>query len=292
MVDVATRYLDNHDDAEDITQDALLKLWVMHEMLRESEVDRIVFTVLKHLCIDELRRREYRKGKQTLSIDSIDVAVEADNPQEIEEREKQLMIAVGKLPSKQRLLLQMRYIKGKDVCTIAQITGSTEESINMALSRARNKVYKFMAVVVAVVCLALFPMLWDYDNTKDVIADVPTKAEKNHKDESQANVKQLMLPQSGNNNMAFVKHKKHATDVKCKKLTDDEVAFAEIQQYYQQVISESYKLVMAEQDTNPDFDALCAYAYAQTAALSEELAGQRYDETTYKENSTNKYDDF
>ena len=157
MVEVATRYLDNHDEAEDITQDALLKLWAMREILRESEVDRLAFTILKHLCVNELKRREYRRANLSVDIDSIDVAMETDNPHEIEEREQQLMAAVNKLPSRQRLLLEMRYIKGKDVRTISALTGSSEESINMALSRARSKVYKIMAaVVVAVVCIGLF----------------------------------------------------------------------------------------------------------------------------------------
>lgn len=302
MVEIATRYLENADEAEDITQDALLKLWSVREMHREPTMDRLAFTVLRHLCLKELRRREYRKGNLAIGVDLIDVAQEADDLHDVEEQERRLMMAVGKLPSKQRLLLRMRYINGKDVATIAKLTCSSEQNINKALSRARLAVYKYMsAVVVAVVCLALFPMLWDYDANKEVIADVPAKVEKSHEDESQADVKQLLQPQAGNNNMAFAKHKKHATDAKhkkratdakCKKFTDDEVAFAEIQQYYQQVISESYKLVMAEQDANPDFDALCAYAYAQTAALSEEMTGQCSEETAYIENSTNKYDDF
>lgn len=165
MVAVATRYLDNHDEAEDITQDALLKLWCMHEMLKESDIERLAFTILKHLCIDELRRREYRKGKQTVDINSVDLASETDNLQEIEERERQLMIAMDKLPSKHRLLLQLRYLKGKDVHTIADITGSTEENINMTLSRARMKVYKYMsAVVVVIICLGLFPFIINKDN--------------------------------------------------------------------------------------------------------------------------------
>lgn len=292
MVAVAARYLDNPDEAEDITQDALLKLWAMREILRESEVDRLAFTILKHLCVNELKRREYRRANLSVDIDSIDVAMETDNPQEIEEREQQLMAAVNKLPSRQRLLLEMRYIKGKDVRTISVLTGSSEESINMALSRARSKVYKIMAAVVVAVVLALFSMLWDYDANKDIIADVPIKIENNHKEESQEIVEKLSLSQVGNNNMTVVKYKKHSTGAKCKKQIDEEIALAEMQQYYQQVISESYKLVMAEQDTNPDFDALCAYAYAQTAALSEELAGQRSEEMTSKENSTNKFDDF
>lgn len=161
MVAIAMRYLENRDDAEDVTQDALLKLWAMREMLRESEVDRLAFMVLKHLCINELKKREYKKSNNVVSIDSIDVALDPDNPQEIEERERQLMMAVDKLPSKQRQLLHMRYIKGKDVHTIAQITGSSEGSIKMALSRVRNKIYKLMTAVVAAICALVFPWLVD-----------------------------------------------------------------------------------------------------------------------------------
>lgn len=178
MVATATRYLENSDEAEDITQDALLKLWSMHQMLQESDVDRLAFTIIKHLCINELKRREYRKGDQSVSIDSIDVAMDSHNPQEIEEREQQLMTAVNKLPSRQRLLLQMRYLKGKDVSTIAAITGGTEQGIHKALKRARVKVYQLMAaVVVAVICMGVFTFRWQQPADTPLIANKPTQAE-------------------------------------------------------------------------------------------------------------------
>lgn len=178
MVATATRYLENSDEAEDITQDALLKLWSMHQMLQESDVDRLAFTILKHLCINELKRREYRKSDQSVSIDSIDVAMDSYNSQEIEEREQQLMTAVNKLPSRQRLLLQMRYLKGKDVSTIAAITGGTEQGIHKALKRARLKVYQLMAaVVVAVICMGVFTFRWQQPADTPLIANKPTQTE-------------------------------------------------------------------------------------------------------------------
>ncbi len=182
MVATATRYLENHDEAEDITQDALLKLWAMHQMLLESDVDRLAFTILKHLCINELKKREYRKSAQSVSIDTIDLPMDSDNPQEIEEREQQLMRAVEKLPSKQRQLLQMRYLNGKDVPTIAALTGGTEQSVNKALSRARLKVYQLMAaVVVAVICMGVFTFLWQQP------ADTPLIAKKSDQTETPRN---------------------------------------------------------------------------------------------------------
>ena len=288
MVAIAMRYLGNHDDAEDITQDALIKLWTMHEMLRESEIERIAFAVLKHRCIDELRRREYRKGKQTVSIDNIDVAMESVDPHEVEEREKQLMIAVGKLPSKQRLLLQMRYLNGKDVHTIAQITGSSEESINMALSRARNRVYKLMAVVVAVVCMVLLPMRWSQTVTQKDMAHV---LEKEEKKKHQEEVKPLLEAQTTSNEKAYAKPKKPAADIKRKMQEDDEKILPEVQLHYQQVLSDSSRQSMPTEDMDPDFHALCAYANERTEALSNELVGQRSDDASYRVNATNKYDD-
>lgn len=291
MVAIAMRYLGNHDDAEDITQDALIKLWAMHEMLRESEVERIAFTVLKHRCIDELRRREYRKGKQTVSIDNIDIAMESVDPHEIEEREKELMIAVGKLPSRQRLLLQMRYINGKDVHTIAQITGSSEESIYMALSRARNKVYKLMAVVVVAVCMVLLPMRWNQTSTQKNMAHVQVKVKKMPNDDTLKVEKPLMESQTASNGVDYPECEKNAADVERKTQTDIEKVMPEILLHYQQVLSESYQQVMSEEYTDPDFYALCAYANERTEALSKELVGQRSGEATYKKNSTDKYDD-
>lgn len=178
MVAIATRYLENSDEAEDITQDALLKLWSMHQMMQESDVDRLAFTILKHLCINELKKREYRKSNQSISIDSIDIAMDSSNPQEIEEREQQLMSAVNKLPTKQRLLLQMRYLKGKNVSAIATITGGTEQGVHKALQRARLKVYQLMAaVVVAVICIGVFTFRWQAPADTPLIANEPTQAE-------------------------------------------------------------------------------------------------------------------
>ncbi|MBQ1581788.1 MAG: sigma-70 family RNA polymerase sigma factor, partial [Prevotella sp.] len=40
LISQAQRYLDNTDDAEDVVQDALLRLWQMREQLR-SPLDRM-----------------------------------------------------------------------------------------------------------------------------------------------------------------------------------------------------------------------------------------------------------
>lgn len=149
MVRVATRYLEDVDGAQDMVQDALLKLWSMHDML-SCPMDRLAFTVLKHRCLDELRKREHYRRAEGLTLEQLEVAdTDANDLQALEERERQLMKAVQKLPSKQRLLLQMRYVRGTDIDTLSQILGSSQDSIRQSLSRARRSVLKALGAVVA-----------------------------------------------------------------------------------------------------------------------------------------------
>ena len=254
MVAVATRYLDDHDEAEDITQDALLKLWAMRKKLQDSHIDQFAFTILKHLCVDELRRRECRKGNRTVDIDSVEIAMELDNPQEIEEQERQLMIAVGKLPSKQRLLLQMRDLKGMKPSAIAEMIGGSEDSINMALSRARNGVYKLMAAVaIVVICIGLFPLLLNNTNRTPTIAHntIITCHQVQEATDSDSTcvgntLQEVATPQAQKTISPKLRNKRRLHD-------------AEDQRLFEEVM-ELYKNRFQELDVPTDYKAVCDYA--------------------------------
>lgn len=276
MVAVATRYLDDRDEAEDITQDALLKLWAMRKKLQDSDVDRLSFTILKHLCVDELRRRGCRKGNRTVDIDSVEIAMELDNPQEIEERERQLMIAVNKLPSKQRLLLQMRYLKGMKPSAIAEIVGGSEDSINMALSRARNGVYKLMvAVTVVAICIGLFPLL--VNNTGKAPAIAHNSAGTCHQAQEAANSDSTCA----GNTLQEVATPETQKTVKPKLRLRTKRRFhnAEDQRLFEE-LTELYKNRFQELDVPTDYKAVCDYA--------EKYFEELFDDTTIHKSLTSE----
>lgn len=178
MVQMATRYLENLDDAEDIVQEALLKMWTMRQMITTQTADRIAFLIVKQLCISELRKREYRKVS-SLSLADMEVADTATDPQELEERDRQLMKAVKQLPSKQRILLQMRYLKGEDYSSISQKTGCSEAYIRLSLSRARTAIYKIMsAVVVLLACVFIPASLYRSHQSDENSSMIVAKTEK------------------------------------------------------------------------------------------------------------------
>lgn len=57
----AKRLMQNHEEAEDLLQDVMLKLWVNRsELSRKSSVEAFAMAVTRNLCIDRFRSKQYR----------------------------------------------------------------------------------------------------------------------------------------------------------------------------------------------------------------------------------------
>lgn len=123
----AQRYLDNIDDAEDVVQDALLRLWQMREQLR-SPLDRMAMVVTRNLAIELLRQR---KSEDLLEY------VETDEPRE-DYRIERILTILSTLPPMQQTILRLRHMEGWEMADIAELVGSNEVAIRKSLSRARK----------------------------------------------------------------------------------------------------------------------------------------------------------
>ena len=131
LMDVARRYLDN-DDAEDIVQDALMRLWQMVDKLR-MPIDALASVLTRNLCVDKVRRRH---PVLTLS-DSSAVTTEENLA---DERIERMMGIIETLPDLQQTILRLRHMEGMEMKEIAGLIGSNEVAIRKALSRARQAV--------------------------------------------------------------------------------------------------------------------------------------------------------
>lgn len=127
----ARRYLSSPDEAEDVVQDALLRLWDMREKLR-SPMAQLAIVTVRHLCVDRLR-----KSPQTTSAENIRLPDNNDDNHEAVER---MMKIISTLPETQQTILRMRHIEGLEMASIATLTGMSEAAIRQVLSRARRAV--------------------------------------------------------------------------------------------------------------------------------------------------------
>ena len=146
LVSIAHKYMGNTDEAEDIAQDAMVKLWLMREQLT-LPIAGMASIVTRNLCIDALRKKH-----QTIDIAQLpDEADFSDDGEQIE----QLMKVIDSLPSTQRTILRMRHLQGMEMREIAFVLGSTEVAVRKTLSRARKVVRNRLIAIFAAACIVV-----------------------------------------------------------------------------------------------------------------------------------------
>lgn len=137
----ALRYLRNSDDAEDIVQDAYLRLWEKRESLDGIKNTEAYTTILvRNLCLDRLRGPDIiAEDYSTLTLEP-EPAPPPDSEYEHKEDMKTVWRLIQQLPEQQRTILLLRGFEGKSTEEIALETKLEKTHIRVLLSRARKTV--------------------------------------------------------------------------------------------------------------------------------------------------------
>jgi len=146
LIGIAQKYLGATDEAEDIVQDAMIKLWLMRDQLI-APVSGFASVVTRNLCIDHLR-------KQHTTVDILkfpDTEEWSDDGEQIE----QMLQVIDTLPSAQRTILRMHHLQGMKTSEIALLLGSSEVSVRQKLSRARRMIRKRLLAIFAAASLLI-----------------------------------------------------------------------------------------------------------------------------------------
>lgn len=131
LVRLAFGILRDSDEAEDVVQDVLLRLWQMRDQLR-MPIEPLARVLTRNRCIDIVRRK---KPAAELSM-----AVFQEEDEALRERIERMMKVIETLPDLQQTILRLRHMEGMDSKEIADLTGTTEAAVRKALSRARQAV--------------------------------------------------------------------------------------------------------------------------------------------------------
>lgn len=132
LMTTARRIVVDEAEAEDVVQDALLRLWQLRdEPIRNME--GMARVVVRHLSYDVVRRR-----RDCISIEETDVfdVSPTDGLNDVEER---MMALVRQLPTMQQTVLRLRHVEEMEMRDIAELIGVTEVTVRKSLSRARRR---------------------------------------------------------------------------------------------------------------------------------------------------------
>lgn len=141
----ASRMLGDRAEAEDVTQEAMLRLWRLAPDWRQGEakVSTWLYRVVYNLCIDRTRRR------RTVAIDAIDEPIDekpgAAAGMVEKERHVALNDALQTLPERQRQAVILRHIEGYSNPEIATMMDTGTEAVESLIARGKKTLARVLA---------------------------------------------------------------------------------------------------------------------------------------------------
>ena len=139
---LALRITLNREEAEDIVQDTLIKVWNSRERWQQLDsIEAYSLTIARNLSLDRTKKMDNNNG--SLDEEKIERPDNASNPSDRMIQKDKLDIVrrmIDGLPEKQRSCLQLRDIEGKAYKEIAEILDITEEQVKVSIFRARQSI--------------------------------------------------------------------------------------------------------------------------------------------------------
>lgn len=136
---LAKRLLVSREEAQDATQEILLKLWSKKsDWDKIQNMEALAMTMTKNYCLDQLKSKRASQVSMTdLKIIRVD---EKSHSIESEDRLKWVEKIVNSLPENQKLVFHFRDVEGYSFEEISELIQLDEGHIRTLLSRARKKI--------------------------------------------------------------------------------------------------------------------------------------------------------
>ena len=128
------------DEAEDIVQEVLVKLWERREELAAvKSVEAYAMSAVRNRCLDYARSPHSRTDEM---IEAYDAAHEQTPYNMLEQADMVAFVRrlIKKLPEQQQMIINLRDIEGYELDEIAEILEMNEGAVRTNLSRARQKI--------------------------------------------------------------------------------------------------------------------------------------------------------
>lgn len=182
LLQQARHLLDNDEDAEDVVQETLVKLWIARNRIEDcSKMRNMASVICRNVSLNMLR-----DANTSVPIENAEnISIQVDPLSQLEEREtlRKLKQSILNLTDKQRAILKMRNVDNMSYSDIAKVLGTTESSVRGMISKARMELLKQMkgATLCAVLIIGFSVLVMTIqDQTKEnPIAEVSTPMETN-----------------------------------------------------------------------------------------------------------------
>jgi RNA polymerase sigma-70 factor (ECF subfamily) len=140
------RIVINHEDADDVTQNTLIKAWKgLHKFKEESQLYTWLYRIATNESITFLNKKKKRFFVSINDIEhELSQSLESDDQYSGDEIQLTLQKAILTLPEKQRLVFNMRYYDEMKYDEIAEVLGTSVGALKASYHHAVKKIENYI----------------------------------------------------------------------------------------------------------------------------------------------------
>ena len=147
MLGLARRILGNAADAEDVAQEAMLRVWTHAPRWQPLAAFRTWLTrVVVNLCLDRKRRAPWVALEAAGELE--DPTPDAGERAEAKERERWLAAAIAELPARQRTAVMLTYGEGMSNAEVAEVLDTTVAAVETLLVRGKQNLRRALGDII------------------------------------------------------------------------------------------------------------------------------------------------
>ncbi len=136
----AKRLLISTEEAEDATQEVLLRLWTNNKKIESyKNIEAFAMTMTKNYCLDRLKSKQAGNLK-LVHTNYKDENVSLQKQLEVQDSLSLMVKIMESLPEQQKMVLQLRDIEQYDFDEIGKMLDMKQTAVRVTLSRARKAV--------------------------------------------------------------------------------------------------------------------------------------------------------
>jgi RNA polymerase sigma-70 factor (ECF subfamily) len=144
----ARRILANAADAEDVVQEAMLRVWITAPRWRPEALFRTwLYRVVVNLCLNRKRRASF--ASLAAAGDPADPRPGAAAELERAERDRAIADAIARLPERQRAAIVLTYREGLSNIDTAAVLGTSVSAVETLLVRAKQSLRRQLGSLAA-----------------------------------------------------------------------------------------------------------------------------------------------
>jgi RNA polymerase sigma-70 factor, ECF subfamily len=147
MLGLARRILGNAAEAEDVVQEAFIRVWTHAPRWQPLALFRTWLTrVVVNLCLDRKRRVPWVDLEA--AGDLVDPTPGASEKAETDEQERMVAAAIDKLPARQRSAIMLTYSEGMSNAQVAEVLDTSVSAVETLLIRGKQNLRRALGGVI------------------------------------------------------------------------------------------------------------------------------------------------